>query len=37
MSWTVGVLAGLAVVAGFIQFAPFWTPINDWLGRSRRR
>jgi NADH-quinone oxidoreductase subunit L len=27
----VGVLAVLAVVGGWLQFAPFWTPIGDWL------
>jgi NADH-quinone oxidoreductase subunit L len=33
--WTmivpVSILAVLAVFAGWIQFAPFWTPITDWL------
>ena len=28
---TVGVLAVLAVIGGWIQFAPFWTPVSDWL------
>jgi NADH-quinone oxidoreductase subunit L len=27
----VGVLAVLAAVAGFLQFAPFWTPVDDFL------
>jgi NADH-quinone oxidoreductase subunit L len=31
MLWPVGVLAVLAVVGGWIQFAPFWHPIADWL------
>ena len=31
MRWTVGVLAVLATVGGFIQFAPFWTPVTTWL------
>ncbi len=31
MVWTVSVLALLSAFAGFIQVAPFWTPINDWL------
>jgi NADH-quinone oxidoreductase subunit L len=31
MVWTVGVLAVLAAVAGFIQFVPFWEPITTWL------
>jgi NADH-quinone oxidoreductase subunit L len=33
--WTmlvpVGILSVLAVIGGWIQFAPFWTPITDWL------
>jgi NADH-quinone oxidoreductase subunit L len=28
---TVGVLAGLSLVGGFLQFAPFWTPLTTWL------
>ncbi|MBV8079117.1 MAG: NADH-quinone oxidoreductase subunit L [Actinobacteria bacterium] len=28
---TVTVLAGLSVVGGFVQFAPFWHPLSDWL------
>jgi NADH-quinone oxidoreductase subunit L len=31
MRWTVGVLAVLATIGGFIQFAPFWTPVTTWL------
>jgi NADH-quinone oxidoreductase subunit L len=27
----VGILALLAVIGGWIQFAPFWTPITNWL------
>jgi NADH-quinone oxidoreductase subunit L len=31
MLWTVGVLAVLSVVGGWIQFAPLWHPLTDWL------
>jgi NADH-quinone oxidoreductase subunit L len=31
MRWTVGVLAVLSVVGGFLQFAPVWHPLTDWL------
>jgi NADH-quinone oxidoreductase subunit L len=31
MLWTVGVLALLSVVGGFLQFAPVWHPLTDWL------
>ncbi len=31
MRWTVGALALLSVVGGFLQFAPLWHPLNDWL------
>jgi NADH-quinone oxidoreductase subunit L len=31
MRWTVGVLAVLATVGGFLQFAPFWHPLTTWL------
>jgi NADH-quinone oxidoreductase subunit L len=31
MVWTVGALAGLSVVGGFLQFAPVWTPLTTWL------
>jgi len=31
MRWTVGVLAALSVVGGFLQFAPLWHPLSDWL------
>ncbi|HEX4678384.1 MAG TPA: NADH-quinone oxidoreductase subunit L [Gaiellaceae bacterium] len=31
MRWTVGVLALLSVIGGFLQFAPFWHPLTSWL------
>jgi NADH-quinone oxidoreductase subunit L len=31
MRWTVAVLALLSTVAGFLQFAPLWTPFSTWL------
>jgi NADH-quinone oxidoreductase subunit L len=31
MMATVGVLAVLATVAGFLQWAPLWTPLTKWL------
>ncbi|HEX3807822.1 MAG TPA: NADH-quinone oxidoreductase subunit L [Gaiellaceae bacterium] len=31
MLWTVGTLAVLALVGGFLQFAPVWHPLTDWL------
>jgi NADH-quinone oxidoreductase subunit L len=31
MTATVAVLAVLAVVGGWIQFAPLWHPVSDWL------
>jgi NADH-quinone oxidoreductase subunit L len=31
MRWTVGALALLATVGGWLQFSPFWHPLNDWL------
>jgi NADH-quinone oxidoreductase subunit L len=31
MAWTVGALAVLAVVGGWIQFSPFWHPLTDFL------
>jgi NADH-quinone oxidoreductase subunit L len=31
MLWTVGTLATLSVVGGFLQFAPIWHPLSDWL------
>jgi NADH-quinone oxidoreductase subunit L len=38
--WTmlipVGVLTVLSVIGGFVQFAPFWTPITNWLEPSAR-
>jgi NADH-quinone oxidoreductase subunit L len=31
MGATVGVLAVLSVVGGWLQFAPFWHPVETWL------
>jgi NADH-quinone oxidoreductase subunit L len=31
MLWTVGVLGALSVIGGFLQFAPLWHPLTDWL------
>jgi NADH-quinone oxidoreductase subunit L len=31
MLWTVAVLAVLAVIGGWLQFAPLWTPLTTWL------
>jgi NADH-quinone oxidoreductase subunit L len=31
MMITVGVLAVLATIAGFLQWAPLWTPLTKWL------
>jgi NADH-quinone oxidoreductase subunit L len=31
MAIPVAVLAVLATIGGWIQFAPFWTPISEWL------
>ena len=31
MAWTVGALAVLATVGGWIQFSPFWHPITNFL------
>jgi NADH-quinone oxidoreductase subunit L len=31
MRWTVGALALLSVVGGFLQFAPLWHPLTNWL------
>jgi NADH-quinone oxidoreductase subunit L len=31
MRWTVGALTVLSVVGGFLQFAPVWHPLTDWL------
>jgi NADH-quinone oxidoreductase subunit L len=33
MVWTVTVLAVLSVVGGFLQFAPKWHPLSDWLSQ----
>jgi NADH-quinone oxidoreductase subunit L len=32
----VGVLSVLALVGGWIQFAPFWTPVTHWLEPAAR-
>jgi NADH-quinone oxidoreductase subunit L len=32
MRWTVGVLALLSVIGGFLQFGPLWHPLTTWLG-----
>jgi NADH-quinone oxidoreductase subunit L len=34
MFWPVVVLALLSVIGGWIQFAPFWTPVSDFLAPS---
>jgi NADH-quinone oxidoreductase subunit L len=31
MRWTVGVLAVLSVIGGWIQFSPLWHPLTNWL------
>jgi NADH-quinone oxidoreductase subunit L len=31
MRWTVGVLALLSIVGGWLQFAPLWEPLTKWL------
>ncbi len=31
MRWTVGVLAVLSVIGGFLQFATVWHPLTTWL------
>jgi NADH-quinone oxidoreductase subunit L len=31
MAWTVGALAVLSLVGGWIQFSPFWHPVSDFL------
>jgi NADH-quinone oxidoreductase subunit L len=31
MLWTVGTLAVLALIGGFLQFAPIWHPLTNWL------
>jgi NADH-quinone oxidoreductase subunit L len=31
MRWTVGTLALLSVIGGFLQFAPVWHPLTTWL------
>src|SRR5204863_2576099 len=32
MRWTVGTLALLSAIGGFLQFAPLWHPLSTWLG-----
>ena len=32
MRWTVGALALLSLIGGFLQFAPLWHPLSTWLG-----
>jgi NADH-quinone oxidoreductase subunit L len=36
MVLTVGALAALSVVGGFLQFAPVWTPLTTWLSPVAR-
>jgi NADH-quinone oxidoreductase subunit L len=36
MLWTVAVLTVLAVGGGFLQFAPVWHPLSDWLAPAAR-
>jgi NADH-quinone oxidoreductase subunit L len=36
MRWTVGVLALLSAIGGFLQFAPLWHPLSTWLGPVAR-
>ena len=31
MAWTVGALAVLSVIGGWIQFSPFWHPLSNFL------
>jgi NADH-quinone oxidoreductase subunit L len=31
MLWPVGVLAVLSTIGGFLQFAPLWHPLTNWL------
>jgi NADH-quinone oxidoreductase subunit L len=31
MRWTVGTLAVLSIIGGFLQFAPLWHPLTTWL------
>jgi NADH-quinone oxidoreductase subunit L len=31
MAWTVGALAVLSFIGGWIQFSPFWHPLSDFL------
>ncbi len=31
LAWPVGVLAVLSVIGGWLQFAPFWHPVETWL------
>ncbi len=36
MRWTVGALALLSAIGGFLQFAPIWHPLSTWLGPAAR-
>jgi NADH-quinone oxidoreductase subunit L len=36
LTWPVVILALLSVVGGWIQFAPIWHPVTDWLDPSAR-
>jgi NADH-quinone oxidoreductase subunit L len=36
MRWTVGVLAALSAIGGWLQFAPVWHPLSDWLAPVAR-
>jgi NADH-quinone oxidoreductase subunit L len=36
MVWPVTVLGGLSVAGGFLQFAPVWHPLSDWLNPIAR-
>jgi NADH-quinone oxidoreductase subunit L len=36
MVWTVGALAVLSCIGGFLQFAPFWHPLSTWLDPIER-
>jgi NADH-quinone oxidoreductase subunit L len=36
MRWTVGVLALLSAIGGFLQVAPLWHPLSTWLGPVAR-
>jgi NADH-quinone oxidoreductase subunit L len=36
MVWTVGALAVLSCIGGFLQFAPVWHPLSTWLDPIER-